>query len=263
MSKFFKIFKKQKPIIGMVHLPPLLGFNGCPGIKAIIEKALRDLMVLESGGIDGVLIENEYDHPHTVTASQGVIEYFSRAAQAVVTEAQVPVGVEALLNDPKASLKIAKSSGASFIRTDYFVDRMERKNFGEMEIDPKGLIEFRKKIGAEDIALFTDIQVKFAKMLEEKDIVKSAKEAIAHQSDALIVTGKFTGDQPNISDLKRVKEMVGDFPVLVGSGFNKDNAEVLLKVADGAIVGTAIITGKSVDQNKVKLLMKVVRKLRQ
>lgn len=259
---FKTIFKVSKPIIGVVHLPPLLGFSGCPGIKAIIEKALSDLRALESGGIDGVLIENEYDHPHTITASPEVIGYFARTAKEVVEQAKVPVGVEVLLNDPKASLTIAKSSGAAFIRTDYFVDKMEREGYGEMEINPKGLIDFRKKIDAENIAIFTDIQVKFAKMLEEKDIVDSAIEAIAYQSEAVIVTGKFTGDQPNIVELKRVKRAIGEFPVLVGSGFNKDNADALLKYADGAIVGTAVITAKSVDQNKVKQLMEAIRKLR-
>lgn len=246
----------------MIRLPPLLGFSGCPGIKVIIEKVLSDLRTLESGGIDGVLIDNAYDHPHTITASPEVIGYFARAAKEVVKQAKVPVGVEVLLNDPKASLTIAKSSGAAFIRTDYFVDKMEREGHGEMEIDPKGLIAFRKKIDTENIAIFTDIQVKFAKMLEEKDIVDSAKEVIAHQSDAVIVTGKFTGDQPNIEELKRVKMAVGKFPVLIGSGFNKANANILLKYGDGAIVGTAIITAKKVDQNKVKQLMKAIRKLR-
>lgn len=262
MSRFFKIFKNPKPIIGMIHLPPLLGFAGCPGIKAIIEKALSDLVVLEGGGIDGVLIENEDDHPHTITASAGVIDYFVRTAKRVVKKAKVPVGIEVLLNDPKASLKIAKSSGAAFIRTDYFVDEMMREGYGEMEIDPKGLIDFRKKIGAENIAIFTDIQVKFAKMLGEKDIVDSAKEAIAYQSDAVIVTGKFTGEQPNIENLKRVKMAVDKFPVLVGSGFNKENARMLLECADGVIVGTAIIQDKRVAQNKVNQLMEVVRKFR-
>ena len=65
-------------------------------------------------------------------------------------------------------------------------------------------------------------------------------QAIAHGSDALIVTGNATGERPTTDDLQAVRVAVGDFPILVGSGTNPQNVNALLRFADGAIVGSAL-----------------------
>src|SRR6185369_11950734 len=123
------------PIIGVIHLPPLPGFAGSPGIDGVLEKALADQRALETGGADGVLVENEEDHPHEVMAGPATVAHMTRVTSALVARASVPVGVEILLNDPEASVAAAAAAGARFIRTDYFVDRMEFPEYGEMRID--------------------------------------------------------------------------------------------------------------------------------
>lgn len=241
----------------MIHLPALLGYSRFKGLDFIIDKALADLDNLEKGGVDGIMVENEYDHPHQIEPGPEVIACFTVVVEKIVKQSKLPVGVEVLLNYPQASLAIAKVAGAKFIRTDFFVDEVKTE-YGIMKIDPKGLMEFRKKIKAENIAIFADIQVKYSTFLKPKNIETSAKEAIAYSPEALIVTGDFTGDTPDLEDLIKVKKVAGDFPVLVGSGFNKNNAKELLKYADGAIVGTSIKTGGKVDLEKVRELMKFV-----
>ena len=69
MSLFRSRFKDDKTIIGMVHLPPLPGYPESPGIEHAIRHAVADLHALEEGGVDGVLIENEYDRPHRVESA--------------------------------------------------------------------------------------------------------------------------------------------------------------------------------------------------
>lgn len=71
-----------------------------------------------------------------------------------------------------------------------------RTSFGDIVGEPEKVVECRKIIGADDVALFTDIQVKHADMLDEKPISLSAKQAVEAGSDALIVTGRWTGDPP-------------------------------------------------------------------
>ena len=61
------------------------------------------------------------------------------------------IGIQLLLNDPEASLAVARMAGASFIRTDYFVDPMARPEYGPRAIDSSGLIEYRARIGARDV----------------------------------------------------------------------------------------------------------------
>jgi len=246
----------MKPkIIGMIHLLPLPGYSKHPGMNIVIKQALEDLAMLESGGVSAVLVENENDHPHQVKASPEIIAAMTLVVNEIVKQAKVSVGVEVLLNDPQASLAIAKITGAKFIRTDYFVDKMWRLNYGKMEIDPKKLIAYKKKIKAGSIKIFADVQVKYAKLLEKgKTISQSVKQAIKAGADAVIITGKISGQAPQLKDLKEAKQTAGKFPVYVGSGFSIDNAQKLLPFCDGAIVGTSLKTKGKLDINKVKKL---------
>jgi hypothetical protein len=57
-------------------------------------------------------------------------------------------------------------------------------------------------------------------------------------ADAVIVTGRATGEATALADLKRVRSAVPEAPVLVGSGVTAESATELLSVADGLIVGT-------------------------
>jgi len=255
MARFSDLFPGEKPIIGMIHLPPLPDYPESPGIDEIILHALRDLLLLEAGGVDGILIENEYDRPHRVTASPETVAAMTEITRAVVQKSKRPiVGCEILLNDPKASLEVAKMSGARFIRTDYFVDAMTRPGYGEFEIDPPGLIDYRKSLGAEDVLILADIQVKYATMIEPRPLAESARSACEEKADAIVVTGSETGNAPTISDLREAAAE-SDIPVLIGSGFDADNAASLIAACDGAIVGSSLMHERAVDAEAVDLLM--------
>ena len=207
----------KKQIIGMIHLLPLPGYKTHPGMNKVIKQALQDLAVLETGGIKTVLVENENDHPHQAKPGQEIVAAMTQIVSEIVKKAKVPVGVEVLLNDPQASLVIAKITGAKFIRTDYFVDKMWRKEYGEMEINPQKLLAYKKKIKADSVKILADVQVKYAKLLEKgKTISKSTKQAIKAGADGVIVTGKISGEAPKLKDLQEAKQAAGKFPVYVG-----------------------------------------------
>lgn len=244
----------------MIHLPPLPGYADSKGLDHAIGHALSDLHVLEQAGVDGVLIENEYDRPHRVNAEPETIAAMSRITRAVVEASEhVVVGCEILLNDPKASLAVAMMSGASFIRTDYFVDAMERREYGEFAIDADGLIAYRLAIGAHNVCILADIQVKYAHMISPRPLIESAQIACEKQADAIVVTGDASGDAPSIAHLREASSGVAlsgsDTPILIGSGLNTDNAEFLLAESDGAIVGTSLMRDRIVDAEVAKLLI--------
>ncbi len=93
------------------------------------------------------------------------------------------------------------------------------------------------------MALFTDIHVKHAKLLSGYSLMTSAELAVKNQSDAIIITGKWTGDAPRTGEIEVVRKHIGNFPILVGSGVDKNNVRNLFKFADGAIVSTSLKTG--------------------
>lgn len=227
----------------MIHLPPLPGYPDSPGMNALIAHVQEEVELLEKLGFDGVLLENENDQPHQVLSPPEITAAMSVLTRSAVLKAKnIVVGTEILLNDPRASLAAAFAGGASFIRTDYFVDRMERPEYGgEMKIDPEGLINYRRQLAAEHIAILADIQVKYARMIVDRSIADSSMEAREKGADALIVSGDLTGQAPDLSDLIDALAAVPGHPVLIGSGLNASNADIVLARASGAIVGTGIM----------------------
>lgn len=251
------MFGVETPIIGVIHLPPLPGYAKSPGIDAVVDKALAELRALESGPVDAVLVENEHDVPHRVEAAAETIAAMTRVTRELVQSAEhCRIGIEILLNDPEASLAVALAAGAAFIRTDYFVDPMERpEHGGPMRIDPEGLMAYRERIGAAEILVLADIQVKYARMLEKRTLAESAALARRHRADAIVVSGTITGEPPSIDEIRGAKSGAGKTPVLVGSGLDAANARALLGASDGAIVGTSLKTGDTIDRVKVKELL--------
>jgi membrane complex biogenesis BtpA family protein len=258
LTRFRSLFPSRKPVIGVIHLPPLPGYPESPGIEDTVARALSDLAALEAGPVDGVLVENEEDRPHRVEAARETIAAMSRITRELVLSARAArVGVEILLNDPEASIAVAGMAGARFIRTDYFVDPMTRpEHGGEMRIDPDGLMDYRRRIGASEVLVFADVQVKYARMLVERSLSESARLAREKGADAIVVTGTVTGEPPALVDLAEARRGALDVPVLVGSGFDRENALALLSIADGAIVGTSLKSGSAIDPEKVKELVR-------
>lgn len=274
-NKLSKIFKKDKKvIIGVIHFPPLLGYPEFPGLKLALNNALKDLRAFEEGGVDAVIIENNYDIPHKIDVDPEIIAAMTFLGSKIVANAKLPVGVSVLWNDFRAALSIAKTIGAKFIRIPVFTDKV-KTNYGIVVGSPKDVLMYRKKIKAENIALFTDIHVKHAKLLNKKPIQNSALEAVKSGSDALILTGKWTGQAPNFKKIALVRKYINKFPILIGSGVDRKNINDLLQCADGVIVSTSLKEGgiRSGEVNvktwhqrtskiKVKELVKIVRNLK-
>ncbi len=253
MARFHDRFPHANALIGVIHLPPLPGYRSSPGLAAVIEHALADLAVYEAGGLDGVLVENEHDQPHRVQAARETIATMTAVTRELMRAAgTIPIGIEILLNDPEASLAVAHAAGAAFIRTDYFVDEMTRPEHGPMWIAPEQVIAYRSRIGAGDVLLLTDIQVKYAQMVRPRPLAESARIAAERGADAVIVTGTRTGAPPALEEVLAAR--ADGCPVLIGSGLDAANAPGLLGSCEGAIVGTSLLTDGVADPASVASL---------
>jgi uncharacterized protein len=252
MNKLKRIFKKDRNvIIGAIHFPPLLGYPGFPGFEVALKNALNDLEAFEKGGVDGVIFENNYDIPHKILVDSETIAAMSYLGEKIKSKTKLPVGISVLWNDYKTALSIAKILNLQFIRIPVFVDKV-KTDYGIVEGEAKKVIDFRKSISAEKVAIFTDIHVKHAELLSKHDIKTSTKLAVKNGSDAVIITGKWTGQSPDMEDMESVRKTVGDFPILVGSGINKDNVLDIFRYANGAIVSTSLKKGKEKKEVNVK-----------
>ena len=99
----------SKPIIGMLHLPPLPGsynYNGQP-LDDIVEYALREAEILASSGFDGFLMQNAGDRMSVIGAA---------VHRAHPTQ---PLGVNVCWNVPKATIAVCHAAGGAFIRLEH------------------------------------------------------------------------------------------------------------------------------------------------
>jgi membrane complex biogenesis BtpA family protein len=243
----------------MIHLPNLRGYRNLGGI---IARAVSDAKILAAAGYDGALIENYHDDPESefvpeeVKAAAAVVA--SNVASAVNGEMQI--GVQLLLNDYEASFAICKAAGASFSRVDVFVDDMTGR-WGDIRPDTNAIIAARKNLCPE-LFLLADVQVKHKTMIDPgKSIETSTRQAVAAGASAVVATGAATGIETPMDTIVRVKSAAGGAPVIIGAGLNTHNAESQLSVADGAIVGTGIMTDGKIDAGKAVEIVRIRNKL--
>ncbi|MEN9614454.1 MAG: Tryptophan synthase alpha chain [Candidatus Parcubacteria bacterium] len=249
---FRTIFNKERGIvIGAIHLPPLPDYPDFPGFDVAIENAIRDLKAFEGGGVDAVILENNYDIPHYEFVSKSTADAMLLVAQKLQEVAKVPIGLSVLWNDYKTALTIAKKLSLPFVRIPVFVDTVET-SYGIIKEGADSIIDFQNRIGAQDVLLFTDIHVKHSKILSPYSLEESARRAIQKGSGGLIITGKWTGDAPDYKDLDLVRNTVGEFPIICGSGANTKNIKEISRYTNAVIVSTALKTSE-VDTKEVNL----------
>ena len=243
MNRIKKIFGKSNTIlIGAIHFPPLLGYPEFPGFKIAEKNALFDLKIFERGGMDAIIFENNYDLPHTTIVRPEIATAMTYLGEKIARTASVPVGVDVLWNDFRCDLAIATTLGLGFIRVPVFVDTVQT-DYGIIKGEADNVIAARKELSAENVAILADIHVKHSKLLSKYSLVESARRAIKKGADALIVTGRWTGDAPDFHELKNLRKAVGDFPIFTGSGADEKNIKEILHFANGVIVSTSLKSG--------------------
>ncbi len=237
-----EIFGVQKPIIGMVHLRPLPGspFYQQGDMRKIIDTAVEEARTLAEGGIDGLQVENMWDHPylkdddigHETTASLSVCAY------AVMCAVDIPVGINCHLNGSIQAIAAAGASGASWIRV-FELANTYISNAGIVEASGPRALRYRHAIGADQVRIFGDVLVKHGShfITSDRGIGEQAYDVESFKGDAVIVTGGATGEKPGIEELHSVRSAVS-IPVFVGSGITLENVASYFALIDGAIIGS-------------------------
>jgi membrane complex biogenesis BtpA family protein len=268
-----RLFGVERPIIGMLHLPPLPGspHYGGQTMAEIVQYTLSDLDVYIRGGVNGFIVENHGDIPFLKPEDIGpeTIAAMSVAAAEVVGVARpgkYPVGINCLANNAFGALAVAKASMAEFVRVNQWVNAYIA-NEGFVEGKAGKALRYRSHIGADKVAIFADVNVKHGShsITADRSIAEQVRDALFFDADVLIATGSRTGDATSIETITEIRE-ASNVPVLVGSGVDVKNVEAILEAADGAIVGSSLkeegIWQNRVDIDRVRTFMEKVKRLR-
>lgn len=262
------VFPQSKPVIGMCHLQALPGdpgFDRVGGVDEVIELAAAEIANLQAGGVDGILISNEFSLPYLTNTEPITAITMARIIGELRKTIEVPFGVNVLW-DATASIDLAVATGAKFVREIF--TGVYASDFGTWDTNVGATARHRMAVGGENVKLLFNIVPEAAVYLAERDISSVAKSTIFNCGpDGLCVSGLTAGAATDTSVLRLVKDQAKDTPVVVNTGVRAENVAEQLSIADAAIVGTYFKKdGKfenAVDAARVEKLMTEVKKLRQ
>jgi membrane complex biogenesis BtpA family protein len=252
-------FARPRPLIGVVHV---LALPGTPGhdraLEAIIRAASQEAGIYRDEGIDGILVENMHDVPY-LKRRVGPEIVASMTAVAVAVRAAVPdlpLGIQILAGANRESLAVAQAAGLDFVRAEGFVFAHVADE-GMVESCAGEMLRYRRAIGAERVQVWADVKKKHSAhaMTADVSLAETVQAVEFFRGDAVIVTGRVTGDAPALEDLVAAKGATR-LPVLLGSGITPDNLARYWEAADGFIIGSYFKEGGSwanpVDPGRVR-----------
>jgi len=255
------LFSVAKPVIGMLHAPPLPGSPRYGGsFDAVRRHVLADAEALVEGGVHGLMLENFGDAPFfPARVPVHVATHMTTLAVELRARFAVPLGVNVLRNDGRTALAVACAAGAQFIRVNVLCGARVADQ-GLLQGIAHALLRDRAALGATSIRILADVDVKHSAPLGARLLDDEARETVERGgADALVVSGSATGAPADLAGLRLVKGAVAA-PVFVGSGVTAENLVGYLPWADGFIVGTSIkrdgVATNSVDPDRVRRLIR-------
>jgi len=261
------IFPAARPVIGMLHAPPLPGApRWQPPFSRVIEHVLADAAALHHAGVDALLLENFGDVPfYGERVPAETVAGMAVLAREVRAAVPLPLGINVLRNDAAAALAVASATGARFIRVNVHVGTMLTDQ-GQLTGRAAETLRLRAALGV-PVAILADVLVKHAVAPAGLTAAAAARDTwYRGLADALVVTGAATGAATDLARIHEMRTALPGAPLLVGSGVNADSVAGLLAETDGAIIGSAFEhggrAGAGVDGDRARRLMEQVRSIR-
>lgn len=263
-----EVFNVRKPVIAMLHLAALPGdpaYDGAAGVAAVVKRASEELDELQAGGVDGVMISNEFSLPYLTKTEPITAITMARIIGELLPRLEVPYGVNVLW-DGRASIDLAVATGAQFVREIF--TGVYASDFGLWDTNVGEVARHRARVGGADVKLFFNIVPESATYLAARDLDAITRTTVfATLPDAICVSGATAGAPTDADALRVVKAAAGAVPVFVNTGVRAENVADQLDIADGAIVGTYFKEGgvfeNRATRSRVEELMGQAKKFRE
>jgi membrane complex biogenesis BtpA family protein len=244
MKSIAQLFGDKKPLIAMVHVPPLPGtplYDADAGMTGILEHVQADMEILQTSAFDAFLFCNEGDRPYSFRAGYDGVAAMTRVVSEFAPHDRL-FGVD-FLWDSFAALAVAAVTGASFMRC--VATGAYESDMGLWNTDAGALLREQRRLDAQDIAVLMNVTPEFASSLGKRTVGDLARSAIVSSlADAILVSGPMAGAEPTIEAIAEAKKTVGDgVPVFANTGTKSTNVASFLKVSDGIIVGSDLKRG--------------------
>lgn len=261
--------RAAKPIIGMLHLPPLPGsynYTGQP-LDDIVAHTVREADMLASAGFDGVLMQNAGDRPACLEVCPEKVAYMSVIGAAIRrAHPTIPLGVNVCWNVPKATIAVCHAAGGAFIRLEHVYIGMAITAHGPVYGCAYEATQYLKLLDAKHLHIFADVYEAHSVPIGRVPIEQAARQATGVcQAQAVVITGSTMAE--SLAMMQAIKQAAPSIEVILGGGSTSANVSEALRYADGVIVGRSLKTRPEVvapvDPAKARAYMEAVFSARQ
>lgn len=206
----------KKPILGMIHLS---------GDKSVfLERAMEEIAIFEQEGVDGIIVENYHGDVDDM-----------RKVLSQLNDYNGILGLNVLPNEYQIAFAMADEFKASFIQLDYVAGVYESYKSFKYVAEPHYL-EIKNQYP--NIAVLGGVWPKYYQPVKGSNL-NTDIEIGMKRAEAIVVTGEGTGKETPIDKVAQFKNIMGNFPLIVGAGVTTSTVGRYLNLSDGIIVGSA------------------------
>jgi membrane complex biogenesis BtpA family protein len=227
-------------------------------LELTIKQAVVEAKILETAGLDTLMIENFGDTPFRKDqVSAETIASMAVIAREVRAAVKLPIGINVLRNDALSALSIAAVTGADFIRVNV-LSGVAATDQGWIEGRAAEVLAARERLDPE-LRILGDVWVKHAKQFSSDSLAHSIEEtAYRAGADAVILTGPTTGRLASRAFLDEAAAscLAHAIPLYLGSGVSSESVSALPQDGiSGIIVGSDLrkdgMAGAALDPRRV------------
>lgn len=258
------MFHTQNPIIAMLHLDALPGdpaFRHGDTMEKVVAHAKADLAALQAGGVDGVLISNEFSLPYERHMSFVTPAAMARVIGELKQDIHVPFGVDCI-SDGLATIELAAAVSADFVRGTFCGCYVG--DGGLYNNDFSQLLRRKAALHLDGLRMFYFLNPESDRNLDTRPLPDIAKSLVFKAApDAFCISANAAGEDVNAQLMSSVREVIHtDTAIVCNTGCRADTIAAKLASADAAIVGTTFKRNgnfrERVDQERVRQFMEVV-----
>jgi len=268
MSWFKDTFGTDKVVIASLYLPSLPGspdYRSGTKLKDLIAVTRRDVEALYEGGMDAIVFGNQQDIPWKVGVGHETSALMTRIILETMQGIPIPFGVTVFWDD-LAALAVAKATGAAFVRGVF--RGVYAGEMGLLNLNAADALRYRAMLDASEVKLVFVLRPILCQTVAPRDLESEVKDILwGAKPDGFALSGPIPGEAPSFDELKGVKKLAKDLPVLMNNGATKQNIGQVFSVCDGVVVGTHLrvdnVSWKPFDAQKVKEFMDVAKQYRQ
>ena len=239
---FLNLFPKPKPILAMLHLKGTTRDD-------ILARAVREADIYVANGVDAMIVEDYFGDVDDV---ERVLAVLSRERPHYI------LGVN-VLDDFAKSYELAAQYGAKFMQVDSICGHLTPAD----EQPYLAMVERYRRDGR--VAVIGGVRFKYQPYLSRRSLIDDLIIGRGH-CDAIAVTGEGTGVNTDMQKIREFREILDDFPLVIGAGMTVDQVADKLTIADAAIVGSTFKderqAANEVNPTYVREFMEAVEQLR-